>query len=191
MVERYRLFFIIALGESVLVTGREFSDPPFETQRLAALVISFVGTVALWWCYFQGVEAIGIDAAESADDGGAVGWEGTWTLTVVLLALIAIAVSAELAIAHPSYEAYPGFTILTFRGPAGFLLAQTVFLRNIVGYVAVSRLLAIAALGVLALVTSPFNLLVGVSAAACVLIAIAAADTIRPPTRPAVQAHGQ
>jgi low temperature requirement protein LtrA len=85
---------------------------------LLALVIGFTGGVALWWCYFERNEAIGIDIAESADDAGTVGWLGTWTLTLIVLALIAIAVGDELAIADPGGEPTLGFSILTFGGPA-------------------------------------------------------------------------
>ena len=104
--------------------GNAFAGEPFELERLLALAIGFTGTVALWWCYFQRAEAIGVEAAETAEDAGAIGWWGTWTLTLIVLALIAIAVGDELAIAHPGDEATLGFTILAFGGPALFLLAQ-------------------------------------------------------------------
>ena len=52
---------------------------------------------------------------------------GTWTLTLIVLALIAIAVADELAIAHPGDDATLGFTLLAFGGPAVFLLAQLLF----------------------------------------------------------------
>src|SRR6476660_9352302 len=45
LVERFRLFFIIALGETVLTTGTAFTDEPFELERLLALTIAFTGTV--------------------------------------------------------------------------------------------------------------------------------------------------
>ena len=45
----------------------------------------------------------------------------------MVLALIAIAVGDELAIAHPGDDATLGFTILAFGGPALFLLAQVFF----------------------------------------------------------------
>jgi putative intracellular protease/amidase len=50
-----------------------------------------------------------------------VGWQGTWTLTLIVLAVIGIAVGDELAIAHPGDDATLGFTILAFGGPALFL----------------------------------------------------------------------
>ena len=124
LVERFRLFFIIVLGETVLTMGNAFAGEPFELERLLALAIGFAGTVALWWCYFQRAEALGARAAETAEDAGAVGLWGTWTLTLIVLALIAIAVADELAIAHPGDDATLGFTLLAFGGPAVFLLAQ-------------------------------------------------------------------
>src|SRR3954470_5671316 len=105
LIERFRLFFLIALGETVVTTGSAFTDEPFQLERLLALAIGFTGTVALWWCYFQRAERIGTDLAQRAADAGAVGWSATWTVTLMVLALIGIAVGDELAIAHPGDDA--------------------------------------------------------------------------------------
>jgi low temperature requirement protein LtrA len=178
LIERFRLFFIIALGETVLTTGNAFAGEPFELERLLALAISFTGTVALWWCYFQRAEGIGVGVAEAAEDAGAVGWWGTWTLTLMVLALIGIAVGDELAIAHPADDTTLGFTILAFGGPALFLLAQVFFLREALGRVPRSRPLGLAALAILAVATAPLTLIVGIAAATAVLVAVAIADTV-------------
>jgi low temperature requirement protein LtrA len=178
LIERFRLFFIIALGETVLVMGDAFAGEPFELERLLALAIGFTATVALWWCYFQWAEHVGAAAAEAADDAGAVGWWGTWTLTLIVLALIAIAVGDELAIAHPGDEATLGFTILTFGGPALFLIAQAFFLYEALGRVPRSRSLGLAALAILAVATAPLTLMAGIAAACAVLAAVAIADTV-------------
>jgi low temperature requirement protein LtrA len=179
LVERFRLFFIIALGETVLTTGSAFAGEAFELERLLALAVGFTGTVALWWCYFARAEGIGAEAAATAEDAGAVGLWGTWTLTLIVLALIAIAVGDELAIAHPGGEPTLGFTILTFGGPALFLLAQAFFLREAVGHVPRSRPLGIAALAILAVATAPLTLIAGIVASTAVLVAAAIADTVR------------
>jgi low temperature requirement protein LtrA len=179
LIERFRLFFILALGETVLLMGSAFTDEPFELDRLVALAIGFTGTVALWWCYFQRAEPIGVEVAEAAEDAGAVGWWGTVTLTLMVLALIGIAVGDELAIAHPGDDATLGFTILAFGGPALFLLAQVFFLREAVGQVPRSRPLALAALAILAAATAPLTLMVGITASTAVLVAVAIADTVR------------
>jgi low temperature requirement protein LtrA len=178
LLERFRLFFLIALGETVLTTGTAFVDEPFEAERLLALAIAFSGTVALWWCFFQRADQVGAEAAEAAEDAGAVAWSGTWTLTLMVLALIAIAVGDELAIAHPGDDATLGFTLLAFGGPALFLLAQLFFLHETLEHAPRSRPLGLAALAILAVATAQLTLIVGIAAAAAVLVAVAVADTV-------------
>jgi low temperature requirement protein LtrA len=188
LVERFRLFFIIALGETVILMGDSFTGGPFELERLLALVIAFTGTVALWWCYFQRLEPIGVEMAERAEDAGAIGWEGTWTLTLIVIALIGIAVGDELAIAHPDSEPTLEFTILAFGGPALFLLAQLFFVRDVFGYVPRSRVLGLAGLAILAVATGPLTLIAGIAASAAVLVAVAIADTVREDRRTSARA---
>ncbi len=183
LFERFRLFFIIALGETVLTTGSAFTSEPFAVERLVALAVAFTGTVALWWGYFQREE--GAHAAmEEAEDAGFVGWWGTWTLTMMVLALIAIAVGDEMAIAHPADEATLGFTILTFGGPALFLLAQWIFHRAALGFSPRSLGLGIAALAILAVATAPLALLPGIAAASAVLVGVAVSATVATTPRP-------
>jgi low temperature requirement protein LtrA len=185
LVERFRLFFIIVLGETVLTMGNAFAGEPFELERLLALAIGFAGTVALWWCYFQRAEPLGARAAERAEDAGAVGLWGTWTLTLMVLGLIAIAVADELAIAHPGDEATLGFTVLAFGGPALFLLSQLLFQYAVLRLVPRSRVLGIVALAILAVATGQLTLIVGIAASSAVLIAVAITDTVHGSVRAA------
>jgi low temperature requirement protein LtrA len=178
LVERFRLFFIIVLGETVLTMGTAFAGEPFEVERLLALAIGFAGTVALWWCYFQRAEALGARAAETAKGAGAVGLWGTWTLTLIVLALIAVAVADEMAITHPDDEATLGFTVLAFGGPALFLLAQLLFQQATLGRIPRSRALGLAALAILAVGTAQLTLIVGIAASSAVLIAVGISDTV-------------
>jgi low temperature requirement protein LtrA len=179
LVERFRLFFIIALGETVLTTGNAFAGQPFDVERLVALAIGFTGTVGLWWCYFERAEPLGIERVEAADDAGEIGLWATWTLTLIVLALIGIAVADELAIAYPGDDVTLGFAILAFGGPALFLVAQVLFSRVVFGYVSRSRLIGLAALAILAVATAPLTLIIGIAAATAVIVAVATADTIR------------
>ena len=158
--------------------GNAFADTEFELERLWALVIGFTGAVALGWCYFERAEALGVEAAERDEDAGAVGLWGTWTLTLIVLALIGIAVGDELAIAHPGDEATVGFSVFAFGGPALFLLAQLLF-HQMLGHVPRSRPLGLAALALLAVVTAPHTLIVGIAASTAVLAAVAISDTVR------------
>ena len=110
-------------------------------------------------------EPVGAAAAEAADDAGSVGWLGTWTLTIIVLALIAIAVGDELAIAHPGTRRRWASRSSPFGGPALFLVAQVFFPREALGRVPLSRSLALAALAILAVATSSLTLMAGIAAA--------------------------
>jgi len=166
------------LGETVLTMGTAFAGEPFELERLLALAIGFAGTVALWWCYFQRAEALGARAAEDAEDAGAVGLWATWTLTLIVLALIGIAVADEMAIAHPGDDATLGFTVLAFGGPALFLLAQLLFQYGTLGRAPRSRALGTAALAILAVLAAQSTLIVGIAVPSAVLIVVAIGDTV-------------
>ena len=51
--ERCRLFVILALGESILVTGTTFGEIEASTATVSAFVVAFLGSVAMWWLYFS------------------------------------------------------------------------------------------------------------------------------------------
>ena len=53
MAERSALFVIIALGESILVTGATAASLPATAAHVGAFLIAFVGSVAMWWIYFN------------------------------------------------------------------------------------------------------------------------------------------
>jgi low temperature requirement protein LtrA len=178
LLERFRLFFLIALGETVLTIGKAFVDVPVDAGRLVALAAAFLGTVSLWWCYFHRSERVGIDAVRSAGDGSRLVAFGNYSLVAMVIGIIGIAVGDELAIAEPSYNLITTpMSALIFGGPAIFLLAQLVFFHQATGEVSQSRIIACIALAFLALVTSSFTLLAAVIAASLVLLGVAIADT--------------
>jgi low temperature requirement protein LtrA len=69
--------------------------------------------------------------------------------------------------------------ILTFGGPALFLVAQVIFNRQALRHVPRSRVLALAALAILALVTAPLTMIAGIAASSAVLVAVAIHDTVQ------------
>jgi low temperature requirement protein LtrA len=68
LAERYRQFFIIALGELILVPGLAFSGGGFHADRTMALVVSFTTTVLLWRIYlYRAGELFGTAIATARD----------------------------------------------------------------------------------------------------------------------------
>ncbi len=177
LLERFRLFFLIALGETVLTLGNAFANEPVEADRLLVLAVAFTGSVALWWCYFHRAEELGVRAvAEAARPSRLVG-AGNYTLILMVVGIIAIAVGDELAIAHPHDPVTLAISVLVFGGPAIFLLAQLGFMRMATGAISRSRLIASIALLALGIATAPFSLLVAVVSSTAVLVAVAIGDT--------------
>jgi low temperature requirement protein LtrA len=177
LLERLRLFFLIALGETVLTTGEALSDVEIDASRIVAMAVAFAGIVALWWCYFGRVESLGILHADRDDAAGEVSWTGTWTLTAAVLALVGIAVGDEIALAHPGDETTVAFTLVAFGSPALFLAAQVFFLHGTLGHYPRSRLSGVVALVVLGVATAWLPAIGQLAAASVVLVAVAVADT--------------
>jgi len=70
MAERASLFVIIALGESILVTGATAASLPATTPGVCAFIVAFLGSVAMWWIYFNiGAERGSREFAGAADPG--------------------------------------------------------------------------------------------------------------------------
>lgn len=185
LLERFRLFFLIALGETVLTIGNAFAAQPVQADRLFVLAVAFAGTVALWWCYFHRAEEIGIDAVEGAAKPSRVVGLGNYVLILMVIGIVAIAVGDELAIAAPHAPSSVSDAALIFGGPAIFLLAQLGFIWRATGRLPRPRVLACVALVVLAFVTAPLNLLATVIASSAVLVAVAIDETrAEPPGAP-------
>jgi len=178
LLERFRLFFLIALGETVLTIGNAFAGVPLDTETVVALGAAFLGTVSLWWCYFHSAERAGIDALAGAGDPSRLVAVGNYTLIAMVIGIVAIAVGDELAIALPGGSPSAAAVALIFGGPAIFLLAQLVFIRHASGRAPVARVAGCLALAALALLTSPFDALLAVIVASAVLFAVAVADTL-------------
>ncbi|MCY0994854.1 low temperature requirement protein A [Nannocystis sp. ILAH1] len=70
MAERCSLFIIIALGESVLVTGSTFAGLDWDAANIAAMAVSFIGSLAMWWLYFDTIAERGAQTISHATDPG-------------------------------------------------------------------------------------------------------------------------
>ena len=101
--ERFQLFVIIALGESIVITGATTAELELDTARSAAFALAFLSTAALWWLYFNYVARIAERRLELAENRTLMARDAYTYLHVVLIAgVIVSAVGDELVIAHPT-----------------------------------------------------------------------------------------
>ncbi len=151
IAERCQLFLIIALGESILVTGATFGELDITPETVAGFVVAFLGSVALWWVYFDRSAGAAAEAVAQSDDPGALGRSAYTYLHLPMVAgIIVTAVGDELAIAHPLGHATPEVVATVLGGPALFLAGHLLFKRAVFGVWSWSRLAAIVLLGVIA-----------------------------------------
>jgi low temperature requirement protein LtrA len=73
MAERCHGFVIIALGESIVLTGANFGQLPSTAATAAAFAVAFIGTVAFWWVYFDRTAEAGRRVIAAASDPGRLG----------------------------------------------------------------------------------------------------------------------
>jgi low temperature requirement protein LtrA len=140
--ERFQLFIIIALGESIVITGATTAELHLDAATLAAFALAFLATAALWWLYFDYVARIAERRLELAGPGRTAMARDAYTyLHVVMVAgVIVSAVGDELVIAHPTDELHAPEVAAVAAGPAIYLLAHVLFRLRMTGTISTKRL---------------------------------------------------
>lgn len=127
MAERCGLFVIIALGESLLVTGATFAELPFSAEGLAAFLVAVLGSIALWWIYFDtGAERAHHRIAKASDPGRQARLAYTYLHVLIIAGVIVSAVADELVLVHPGHASTAGIAAI-IGGPLLYLLGNALF----------------------------------------------------------------
>lgn len=127
MLERCRLFLIIALGETVLTSGTAIaaSPTPITVMTVVTGTSALVGTVAMWTLGFGRTGRITLQYMEETRDPVRASRHAVSVLMAMVAGLIAVAVANEEVIAHPYGQTSIGLSVLLSGGPILFLLAQS------------------------------------------------------------------
>lgn len=167
--ERFGLFTIIVLGESVIAVVVGTDVAAWEGPAVAAAVAGFIGALALWWIYFD-------FQTFSTVRGGRWPFVASYGHVPLWLAITAYGVGTKLAIKKAdALAADPGIRWALDGGAALFLVAIAAF--HLAGSVreprglAVARLLAAGGLVALAAFGAGLELAALVVATALVLLA--------------------
>jgi low temperature requirement protein LtrA len=122
--ERFQLFVIIVLGESVVLAGATASATGLSVDVVAALLLAFLSSTALWWLYFGQVAGTVLERirAASAEERGVIGRDiYTYLHLPIVAGIVLVAVGDELVIAHPTDDLHDAGALVTLGGPALFL----------------------------------------------------------------------
>jgi low temperature requirement protein LtrA len=186
--ERCQAFILIALGESIVIIGATLTEvKEITASSVAAFVVAFAGSVALWWLYFDQSAAAAAEMIARSDDPGRLGRSAYHLIHPVMVAgIIVCAAADEKVLADPGAAASTASAWLILGGPALFLAGHAAFKLVVWHVVSWPRLAGIAGLGLLALAAHAIPALALAACAAVVVIAVAATDRLPLLRRPAV-----
>jgi len=133
MAERCGLFIIIALGEGIIMTGATFAELPPSTPTILAFLSAFVGSVAMWWIYFDVGARRGSERIEHDERPGLIGREAyTYGHIPIVAGIIVLAVADEQVLIHPTGH-FEAFFMAALIGGALLFLAGTGLFKRMTG----------------------------------------------------------
>jgi low temperature requirement protein LtrA len=145
LAERCALFVIIALGESLLMTGTAFADHAWQADdtgpsaavpllasgshgaaSFAALASAALGSMLMWWIYFDtGAARAHHRIAHSEDPGSAGRVPYTYLHVPIVVGILASAVADELVLARDHHA--QGTWLVLLGGPLVYLTGTALF----------------------------------------------------------------
>jgi low temperature requirement protein LtrA len=179
--ERCQGFIIIALGESIVVTGATAADAGLSSTVVLCLVVAFLETAALWWLYFGAAAEHSRAAMAASEDPGRLARDAyTYIHVVIVAGIIGAAVGDDLLIAEPHEPLHGVGLAMVLGGPALYLLGESLFRRRMTGTVNPKRLAVVAVLVALALLGPHVSALALSALVAALLTGLALWELERP-----------
>ena len=175
--ERFQSFVIIALGESIVITGATASARGLSASSVLALGVAFFISGALFWLYFGEVAENSMSDIAEADDPGSLARDAyTYLHLPIVAGIIMVAVADDLLVAHPSHHLTTAGVVMATLGPAVYLVGEGAVRVRMIGRVSRKRIGAVAALVVLALLGGHLSALALSVCVAAVLAILAVSE---------------
>lgn len=161
--ERFQLFTIIALGETIVLTGATTSGLDFNLTAALAFVVAFVSTASLWWLYFNYTASILERVLDGTTKRTLVSRDiFTYGHILIIAGIILCAVGDEIVLAHPEEHLHGPALIAVVAGPVLYLLSFAPIRWKLTGglpWRRVTGALICIAIGILASVVQPAALI--------------------------------
>jgi low temperature requirement protein LtrA len=179
LAERCGLFVIIVLGEAILDTGATAAGLDWSGVNFASFATAFLGSVAMWWIYFNiGAERASHLIIKTDDPGRLARLAYNYLHLPIIGGIIVDAAADELVLNHPQGPLAPAAAAIILSGPALFLFGNLLFKRATGGPWQLSHLVGLAGMaGLVALMPIASPLIVS-AAATAVLLLVATWETL-------------
>jgi low temperature requirement protein LtrA len=179
MAERCGLFLIIALGEGLLVTGRTFAAAEWTGAAMTAFLVAFLGSVLMWWIYFDtGVERGRARLERDRDPGRLARAAYTYVHLPIVAGLVVTAVADERVLARPTGTTDLATALVVLGGPVLFVGGNLLFKKAISGVYPLSHRLGLLLLALSAPLAPSVQPVMLAAVAVGVLLVVAVWETV-------------
>ncbi len=176
--ERFQLFIIIALGESIVVTGATASDLDFSGLTVVAVIVAFLGSAALWWLYFDETAFRSQRFLRNHEDAGRLGRNSfTYLHLPIVAGIILTAVGDDLVVAHPHETLSTAGQCCVAGGAAIYLIGHQAFRYSMISSTSTKRHIAIGAILVWGVASQSLSGLAVAAGVVAILIALVVSET--------------
>jgi low temperature requirement protein LtrA len=175
--ERFQSFVIIALGESIVITGATASSRGLTASSVVALAVAFFISGVLFWLYFGEMAAGSMSKIAESDDPGSLARDAyTYLHLPIVAGIIMVAIADDLLVSHPGDHLTTTGVVMATAGPAVYLLGESAVRLRMIGRVAWKRIVCVVALAVLGLLGGEMSALALSACVAAVLAILAMAE---------------
>jgi low temperature requirement protein LtrA len=181
--ERYSLFVIICLGESIVAIGvgalGPEADKTLDAELVVAVALGLLITVAMWWTYFEGFAETAAERLRVHDDPVLAAADGYSYLHLVIVAgIITFAVGIKVLTRDTVSAPLPGPARLALcGGVALYLIGNAAFALRMAGRIDREKLVVAVALLALYAISGGIAAWVVAAAVAALLVALCAAES--------------
>jgi low temperature requirement protein LtrA len=180
--ERYSLFVIICLGESIVAIGLSAEEQPIDADLVAAVALGLVATIGMWWTYFDRFASTAEARLHNHDDPVLAAADGYSYLHLVIVAGIVIFAVGMKVVIHDLGDPLPDAARLALcGGVAVFLLGNAAFRLRMVGAVGYAKLVGAAGLIAVFALGGELSALWVTGVVTLVLAALCALETLERP----------
>jgi low temperature requirement protein LtrA len=184
--ERCQAFILIALGESIVVTGATLAGliaGPLaragaeHAPTVLAFVVAFTGSAALWWLYFDRSADEGARLIAASSDPGRLGRSAYHFIHPIMVGgIILTAAADDVVLTAPGAAGVASTAWLVLGGPALYVAGHLAFKLDVWRRVSWSRVAALAVLALLGLLAPYVTALALSACAAATVVGVAVAD---------------
>ncbi|MEV4560669.1 low temperature requirement protein A [Kitasatospora sp. NPDC049285] len=148
--ERFGLFLLVALGESIVGIGAPVAGAPLHAGQLASVAVAFVISCALWWQYFgYAADAMRYALETAVSRRDVMRQVFSYGHLALIAGVITVAVGFAETVARPGGVLGDGALGLLYGGSVLYLLSFSYTRKMMFGMISPTRLAAAAVVSAL------------------------------------------